>query len=50
MNRTITALSALSLVVLSTAAVAESPTLEAQADIALESDHVAWDFVEGITT
>ncbi|MDZ4294171.1 MAG: hypothetical protein U1C47_19910, partial [Hydrogenophaga sp.] len=50
MNRTITALSALSLVVLSTAAVAESPTLEAQADIALESDRVAWDFVEGITT
>ncbi|KPF64876.1 M28 family peptidase [Porphyrobacter sp. AAP60] len=50
MNRTLAALFALSLAPLSTAAVGQAPTLEAQADQALASDTVAWDFVEGITT
>lgn len=50
MNRIKPALAALSLALLSTAAVAQTPTLETQADTALESDTFAWDFVEGITT
>jgi hypothetical protein len=50
MNRVIPALAALSLALLSTAALAQTPTLETQADTALESDTFAWDFVEGITT
>ena len=50
MNRITPALAALSLALLSTAAVAQTPTLETQADTALESDTFAWDFVEGITT
>ncbi|MFO6430046.1 M28 family peptidase [Erythrobacter sp. W302b] len=50
MNRITPALAALSLALLSTAALAQTPTLEAQADTALESDSFAWDFVEGITT
>lgn len=56
MNRTMTALAALSLTV---PALAKSPaapllppppTLEQMADNALKSDGTAWDFVEGITT
>lgn len=50
MNRITPALAALSLALLSTAALAQTPTLETQADTALESDTFAWDFVEGITT
>ena len=50
MNRTLTALAALSLVSLSAAATAQTATLEAQADAALKADTHAWDFVEGITT
>lgn len=50
MNRITPALAALSLALLSTAAVAQTPTLETQANTALESDTFAWDFVEGITT
>lgn len=50
MNRTLAALTALSLVSLSTAAAAQSPALEVQADAALRLDTYAWDFVEGITT
>ena len=50
MNRITPALAALSLALFSTAAVAQTPTLETQADTALESDTFAWDFVEGITT
>ena len=50
MNRITPALAALSLALLSTAALAQTPTLETQADAALESDTFAWDFVEGITT
>jgi hypothetical protein len=50
MNRITPALAALSLALLSTAALAQAPTLETQADTALESDTFAWDFVEGITT
>ena len=50
MNRTFAALVALSLAPLSTAAFAQAPRLDAQADQARASDTVAWDFVEGITT
>jgi hypothetical protein len=50
MNRITPALTALSLALLSTAALAQTPTLETQADTVLESDTFAWDFVEGITT
>jgi hypothetical protein len=50
MNRTMTALAALSLVSLSTVAASETPALDTAADTALESDVHAWDFVEGITT
>lgn len=50
MNRTIAALSALSFVVPSTSATAQTATLEAHAEAALKGDGVAWDFVEGITT
>ncbi len=50
MNRITPALAALSLALLSTAALAQTPTLETQANTALESDTFAWDFVEGITT
>jgi Zn-dependent M28 family amino/carboxypeptidase len=50
MNRTFTALAALSLASLSTVATGETPALEAQASAALEEDGLAWDFVEGITT
>ena len=50
MTRTRPALAALSLALLSTAASAQTPSLEAQAEAALKSDTLAWDFVEGITT
>ena len=50
MNRTLAALTALSLVSLSTAAAGQNPALEVQADAALRLDTYAWDFVEGITT
>ena len=53
MNRTMTALAALSFASISTfafAATGEAPALVAQADAALEADTHAWDFVEGITT
>ena len=50
MNRTLAALTALSLVSLSTAVAGQNPALEAQADAALRTDTHAWDFVEGITT
>lgn len=50
MNRTLAALTALSLVSLSTAATGQNPALEVQADAALRLDTYAWDFVEGITT
>lgn len=50
MNRTLTALAALSLVSVSTAAHAQAPALESQADAAMKGDTHAWDFVEGITT
>lgn len=50
MNRTLPALAAISLAVLSTPAVGQAPALEAVADAALAGDIHAWDFVEGITT
>jgi len=50
MNRTLTALAALSLVTVTTAAAGETPALEAQASAALDGDPHAWDFVAGITT
>lgn len=50
MNRTLTALAALSLASLSTAAAGETPALDAQANAAIEGDPHAWNFVEGITT
>lgn len=51
MNQAMTALSALSLVFLSTAAAAgDAPALDAQANAALQGDTFAWDFVEGLTT
>ncbi len=50
MNRTLAALTALSLVSLSTAVQGQAPSLEAQADAAMKGDTHAWDFVEGITT
>lgn len=50
MNCTMTALAAISLASLSTVVVGQTPTLEAQANAALEADTFAWDFVEGITT
>ncbi|MEP3050029.1 MAG: M20/M25/M40 family metallo-hydrolase [Erythrobacter sp.] len=50
MKRSIpTALSALFAISLSTTAIA-APDLAEQADIALNQDSIAWDFVEGITT
>ncbi|NCP14092.1 MAG: M28 family peptidase [Sphingomonadales bacterium] len=50
MNSFRPALAAISLALLSTAASAQTPPLEAQAEAALEGDAYAWDFVEGITT
>lgn len=50
MNRILPALTALSFALLSGAAVAQSPSLEAVADAALKGDGIAWGFVEGITT
>jgi carboxypeptidase Q len=50
MNRTLAALTALSLVSLSTAVQGQAPSLESQADAAMKGDTHAWDFVEGITT
>jgi hypothetical protein len=50
MNRTLAALTALSLVSLSTAVAGQTSALETQADAALRLDTHAWDFVEGITT
>ena len=50
MNRTLAALTALSLVSLSTAVQGQAPSLELQADAAMKGDTHAWDFVEGITT
>jgi hypothetical protein len=50
MNRTLAALTALSLVSLSTTAAGQSPALDMQADAAHRLDTYAWDFVEGITT
>jgi hypothetical protein len=50
MNSSLAALTALSLVSLSTAALGQSTALDAQADAALRLDTHAWDFVEGITT
>jgi carboxypeptidase Q len=53
MHKTLSALAALSLSVSVTAVMAQdgAPTsIEAVADNALESDILAWDFVEGITT
>ncbi len=47
MNKTISALAALSLSVSATAVTAQSPD---HADFALEADTLAWDFVEGLTT
>ncbi len=47
MQKTISALAALSLSVSATAVTAQSPD---HADIALEADTIAWDFVEGLTT
>ena len=44
------ALTALSLLVSTAAVAAPPPTLAGIADEALESDELAWDFVEGITT
>ncbi len=48
MNRTFAALVALVLAV--PAAADEVPSLEAQADAAIETDELAWDFVAGLTT
>ena len=50
MNRTLAALTALSLLPLATHAAGQNPALEVQADAALRLDTYAWDFVEGITT
>jgi hypothetical protein len=50
MKHTLAALTALSLLALSTAAAGQNPALEVQADAALRLDTYAWDFVEGITT
>lgn len=50
MNRTMPALAALSLALLSSAAAGQTPALEAAAEAALTGDTAAWDFVEGITT
>lgn len=50
MNRITPALTALSLALLSTAATAETPALDAAASAALDGDTQAWSFVEGITT
>ncbi len=47
MDKTLSALAALSLSVSATAVIAQSAD---HADIALKSDPIAWDFVEGLTT
>jgi len=50
MTRLAPALAALPLALLSAIAAAQAPDLEQAADEALESDTLAWQFVEGITT
>ena len=50
MSHRMAALSALSLLVSTSAVAAPPPTLAGIADEALEKDELAWDFVEGITT
>ncbi len=44
------ALGAIALAVTTSAAVSAAPDLEEAADVALTSDTIAWDFVEGVTT